>query len=56
MEILSSERGTTVKAVIPIDASRSKAFAAPSESAALSDAAEKSASLIDAIAKRATVN
>jgi signal transduction histidine kinase len=56
MEILSSERGTTVKAVIPIDAGRSKAFAAPSESAALSDAAEKSASLIDAIAKRATVN
>jgi hypothetical protein len=56
MEILSSECGTTVKALIPINACRSKAFAAPSESAALTDAAEKSASLIDAIAKRATVN
>ena len=54
-EILSSERGTTVKAVIPIEASQSKTFAAPGESA-LSETAEKTASLIDAIAKRATVN
>lgn len=56
MEILSSGRGTIVKAVIPIDTSRSRTIAAPAESSALSEAAEKSASMIDAMAKRATVN
>jgi signal transduction histidine kinase len=53
MEILSSPRGTTVKAVIPADVSQSRPLAAAAESRAV-DTAAKSPALI--AAKRATVN
>jgi signal transduction histidine kinase len=57
MEILSSGRGTTVKAIIAIEAGQSKAFAAPPESAALTDVpAADRPGVIGAAAKSATVN
>jgi signal transduction histidine kinase len=54
LEILSSERGTIVRAVIPFVAGQSSAAA--SESPALRNAEKKSGAILDALAKRATVN
>ena len=56
MEILSSGRGTMVKAVIPIEAGQSRTLTAAAPSAALRAAAGKTPSALDALAKRATVN
>jgi len=54
LEILSCERGTTVRAVIPFEAGQSSAAA--SEFPALRNAEKKSGAILDALAKRATVN
>jgi signal transduction histidine kinase len=54
LEILSSERGTTVRAVIPLEAGQSSAAAG--ESPALHNAEKKNGAILDALAKRAAVN
>lgn len=58
MEILSSGHGTTLRAIIPIEAGQSRTLAAASESAGLSESAGHgpTAAVFGAAAKRAIVN
>jgi signal transduction histidine kinase len=57
LEILSSGRGTKVKAIIPTETSHSSTFAAQAEAATSTNhAAGNGPSIADAIAKRASAN
>jgi signal transduction histidine kinase len=53
LEILSTGRGTKVKAIIPMESSSSSTSAGQAEAGALSNAAGNSPSVIGAVAKRA---
>ena len=56
LEILSSGRGTKVRAIIPVETHQSRTFAAPGEAGTISDPGGNDPSVSDHAVKRATAN